>query len=167
VWPAITLFVGFFSSAALDFFRDQRLTSRERAARDADNRAKRIESRNMFQKENLLQLQEECMKLARATGAINHNDIMVYKSTGEWRKNLTPDDWGDEHLQALQRINILSSRVSDEQVRQAVNNFKGQAVSVLESDTREAGDRSLHQMANIFVELNEKIGTVIRKIDEF
>jgi hypothetical protein len=104
--------------------------------------------------------------LARTTGAMHHRDMMSYVKTGEWQKNLFPDDLSEKDRLANARSQMLAVRIRDKTVRDLVQAFKEYAVKVTLADSRDASDSAFRQMADVNVELNERVGDLLITLDD-
>ncbi len=166
VLPIITLLLGFGIAIVTGSLEHRRTLKREREARDAIRRDQRIERRDNFQRQTLLELQEAMFDLARTTGAMHHRDMMSYVKTGEWEKNLFPDDLAEKDRLANARSQMLVVRVRDKTVRDLVQAFKDYAVKVTFADSRDASDLAWRQMADVNVELNNRVGELLITLDD-
>ncbi len=164
-FPVFTLLLGFATKYASDFFQDRRATDRERESRKATLHYKFIERRIEFQHQTLLKLQETTMSLARATGSMNHHDIMAFRSTGNWQKQLYPDGLSDDARVFQAEAMMLAARVKDDEIRKLVELFKGYCTGVVISLTKEDSEISMSNMTETFEILNQKIGGLLRGLD--
>ncbi len=166
IWfPVLTLLLGFATKYASDVFQDRRTADREREARRATLHYKFIERRIEFQHQTLLKLQETIMGLGRATGAMHHQDIMAYRSTGNWQKQLYPDDLSDSARIFQAEAMMFAARVRDDEVRELVEKFKDYCAGVVISPTKEDSEIVMSNMTEIFEVLNQKIGVLLRGLD--
>jgi hypothetical protein len=129
-------------------------------------RAQLLERRTNFQRETLIRLQDEAVKLARAAGRMNHLDEMEFRKTGEWGGNLFPEVLSDGALQANVTIMVLTSRVRDDRIREIVTTFRSHANCVGTSPTRDADRKALAQMGELIEPLHTRIGEILRKLDD-
>jgi hypothetical protein len=165
-FPVVTLLGGYLLKVLSDWLQYRRNREREREARDDLRRAQLEERRTTFQRQNLLDLQESVNDLARATGATNVEDYRAYRQTGEWQQQPTDEVLSESSRVAIRRTSILNSRVRDDLVRELVQKFKDSCVSATFSDSKEAADSALEMMASMFEDLNDRIGLVLRKMDD-
>jgi hypothetical protein len=61
---------------------------------------------------------------------------------------------------------MFAVRVQDKSIRELVQAFKDHAVAVTGSKSREASNSALLSMMGVLVPLNERIGEILRKLDE-
>lgn len=175
--PLVTAILGFASGAILEWARDARAhkrereaqastRDREREARDAARRDQRFKWRTDFQRETLLNLQEEAFKLMRTASEAHHHDVMALRAGVPWHKQLYPLDLSDRHFSAAVQTKKLQVRVADEGVRKLVDELKELSGSVLFSRNEEVGEQASAKMALAYDELNDRIGELLRKLED-
>lgn len=165
-FPVLTLIGGYLLKSLSDLLEHRRIRAREREAREASRRDQREERRTTFQRQILLDLQEAVNDLARATGAANVQDVRAYRLTGEWQEQPLSEELSENFRLASRRTAILKSRVLDDLVRELVQRFKDSCGAAAFSASREAADSTLNVMASVFEELNERIGLLLRQMDD-
>lgn len=165
-FPVFTALLGYVTSSLTEWLRDRRAGVRERDARDSVRRAQLLERRANFQRETLISLQDEAVKLARAAGRMNHLDEMEFRKTGKWGGHLFPEGLSDAAHQSNVTIMVLTSRVRDDRIREVVAAFRSHANCVGTSATREADRTALDKMSELIEPLHERIGEVLRKLDD-
>jgi hypothetical protein len=165
-FPVVTLLGGYLLKVLSDWLQYRRTREREREAREALRRDQLEERRTTFQRHNLLDLQEAVNDLARATSAGNAEDNRVYGQTAGWQKQRADETLSENSRLAIRRTSILNSRVRDDLVRELVQKFKDSCVSATFSDSKEAADSALEMMASVFEDLSDRIGLVLRKMDD-
>lgn len=106
------------------------------------------------------------MKLTRAAGKMNHLGEMEFRKTGKWGAHLFPDDLSDAAHQASVTILVLTARVRDEGIRKMVESFRSYANRVGISPTKETDREALAKMAELLQPLHERVGEVLRKLDD-
>jgi hypothetical protein len=165
-FPVVAILAGFLASSAIEFLRDRRTLKREREAREATRRETRADRRANFQRQTLLELQDSLLELGRTNGQIHHLDTRAYKQTGDWRTQLVPEDLDEKNRSANARTAVLTSRVHDASVRKMVQEFKENAnFETMGRDPESASDA--HNLGiRLFVKINERIGELLRKIDD-
>ena len=154
-FPVLALILGYVLKVASDWIQDRRTFRRERSAR-----------RVSFQRQTLLDLQEAIMKLLRATGAIHHQDVMNCRSGGQWQKTLVSEEWSDKFALANAQTTMLSVRVLDERVRELVSRVKSSASSAGMSRNETESNEHMALLQASFEVLNERVGEVMRTLDE-
>ncbi len=165
-FPVVTLILGYCLKVVFDWVQHKRTVEREREAREAERRRQLAGRRTEFQRQTLLDLQETLMELARATGAVYHQDTMVYLSTGQWRKQLLGEPLNEKHNLAVRRTTMLSVRVLDDSVRTLVEKCKTQAIQIVISTSKEQSDAAFAEMVSSFEQGNQRKGELLRKIDD-
>jgi hypothetical protein len=91
---------------------------------------------------------------------------MEYRKTGIWRGQRIPADLSDDAHQANVAIMILTPRVRDDRIREMTKSSRSYVGSVVMSQTREAAMEALEKMINALEPLHERIGEVLRKMDD-
>jgi hypothetical protein len=142
-FPVLTLLGGFGTKSLADWFDYRRGTKREREAREWTRRGQVIERRINFQHQTLLDLQETCMQLARATGAMHHLDVVAFRTHGTWQKELLPEDLNENSRLAQTKTMMLAARVRDDVTRSMVENFKNLCVATSQCATERDGKLTL------------------------
>jgi hypothetical protein len=164
--PLGTFLLGYGGKSLSDWLLHRRTMERDREAREVARRDQLLERRNAFQRQTLLDLQDALMLLGRTYGQMHHQDVMTYKQTGEWQKHKFPGDLAEESRATQSHTSVLVSRVRDENVRELVQKFKDYGVSTLQCANRELGDRAMLLMATTSNEVNQRIGEILRKMDD-
>ena len=165
-FPVVTLLLGYATKSLSDWLEHRRNTRREREAREAARRDKLYEQRISFQRQTLLDLQEASAQLARSVGAVTHQDRMAYRSTGKWRKALLSDELNEGNRLAQARTGMLGPRVRDDATRQLVDKLKTRSAEAVNSPTPQDCERADIDVTLIYTELNQRIGEVLRKLDD-
>lgn len=166
VWPAITLLLGYAAKAVEDWVRDNRTYKREQAARLESRRDKLQERRADFQRETLLALQDECWKLQRACGRSHHEDTLSFRETGQWGTTQLSEEANTGAFESTKNIGRLRVRVHDENVRSLAAQMTSKVSETLLARSKEDADLRLSESMEIAKELNERIGFLIRSIDD-
>jgi len=172
-----TAFLGYIASSISEWLRDRRASERERAtaeatsirereAREATRQVQLFERRANFQRETLLNLQDAVVKLTRTAGRMHHIDEMEHRKTGKWGGFSFPEGLSDDALQAGVAIMVLTSRVRDEQIREMVKTFKSNANRIGISPNEQATRKALEGMIEVLEPLHERIGEILRKLDD-
>jgi hypothetical protein len=165
-FPVFTLILGYLTKSGSDWLQHRRTLQRDRETRDATKRDQIFERRTTFQRQTLLDLQETLMQLARTSGAMYHYDMMSYRKSQEWQKALFPDELSENNRLAVARTSMLSVRVRDASVREMVEAFKKEASAIGQSANPDEAQGALTRMSSVFETLNNRIGELLRQIDE-
>lgn len=167
VWfPTVTLLIGFGFKSFTDWLQERRTKHRETETRKSEKRDRLEGQRTEFQRSTLLELQDAVMQLARATGAANHQDVMAFRSSNKWQKQLLTNDLSETVRLGQASTARLVVRVRDETVRGLTAEFKKWCDEATRSESKEAAEHAMATMATTFEALNERIGTVLRKLDD-
>jgi hypothetical protein len=164
--PVLTTILGACIVLITEALRDRRTSERERAARAETRRLQLLERRTTFQRQNLLDLQEALLQLARTTGQMQIYDIKAYRNTGTWQKNLYPPELDEANRVANTRTSMLGVRVRDNAVRDLLEQFKSCSAGVIMSRSAEESDRSSKNVVAVLEKLQQRIGEVLRTLDD-
>jgi hypothetical protein len=145
---------------------DSRLNAREREHRKAERHERIAIRRSDFQRETLLALQTSSQKLIRTTGASLHQDVLAHRKGAKWQRQLLPDSLSDEHLQWNTETLLLASRVRDGEVRGLADRLRSDCTSVAISSGEPEAERQMAQAAATQAALIQRIGFLVRGIDE-
>ncbi|SNT49720.1 hypothetical protein SAMN05216374_4233 [Tardiphaga sp. OK246] len=165
-FPVATLVAGYALKFVSDLVQNRWSLAKERESREAARAEKRYERRSAFQRETLLALQEAAQKLGRATGQTNYHDEVAASEGTPWRKNRLPDELDTQYFEAQTQVALLSARVSDEQVRKLIADYKTESVSVVHSSSSAVAHQHIVQLMDVGEVLHERIGKLIRSIDD-
>lgn len=163
--PVVTAFAGYFSAQLSDWFKDRRTYQRERESRNVLRRDAVAERRNEFQRETLLALQEVMTEWSNGLIEMYVRKSFENKSSGEWKDADLPNGLTDRLSTSTTRSVMLSSRVSDANVRTLVGQFKAQWSGFLNATTRARSEESMNKASMTFQEINERIGDLLRCLD--
>src|SRR5260370_5590039 len=165
-FPVMTLVTGYIMKEVSDRLEHSRTLQRERENRKEMRRIQVAERRADFHRQTLLDLQEVLQDFARAAGAAYHADVMAFKKTGTWAKELVPTEIDNNILIANRRCLMLGVRVRDESVRNLVESFRTHTNGVsLKSNNKETQEE-LTMSAQILETLQKRIGELLRKLDD-
>ncbi|HEM7876471.1 TPA: hypothetical protein U2L31_002852 [Burkholderia contaminans] len=165
-FPVVTLVIGACLKATFDYVSDGRLRKRERDARREQRRDAIRISRADFQRATLLELQDSCQLLARATGQTAHEDLIAFRTTGKWQKQRLSEEADQSSLKGFTSVSKLRVRVRDDEIRELAKTFSSQCVAVGNSTTEQTSNRALFQMGDTLEKLQEKIGVALRSVDD-
>jgi hypothetical protein len=155
--------------------RDRRAADREREARREDRdddrarrEAERADARQVlreqFQRETLLQLQEAVQQVARSAGHMHHFDVVASRSTGQWGKNLYPEDVSDHDLEVTVRLLILTARVQDDQLRALLEEFRSLNSSYVAAKSEQAAQRVMDRSMAQYGVTVARLGELLRAL---
>ena len=159
------LVVGGLLSLAGGWLSDWRLTARERERRREERNDRFFERRDEFQRDTLLQLQNASQKLLRNAGAMLHQDIVAYRTSGVWQKQMLPDNLSEDGLKLNTEAMLLASRVHDEEVRNLTGKLREEIVTVSLAPGEAEAENRMGRSAEIQRELIERTGHLLRQLD--
>jgi hypothetical protein len=160
----ITFLLGFGTKWLTDWAQHRRIVERDREAREATRREQLFERRATFQRETLLALQQAAAELGRATGRIGHLDTMAIRATG--RTQRLPDDLDEGYRLAQVRTSMLTVRVRDAAIRELAEQLRQLSVDSIDAKTEDDRDRIMNAAMQANIQLNERIGEVLRTLDD-
>jgi hypothetical protein len=114
---------GYWLAGRNEETRDQRAANREEVARRAALAERLEENRHGFQRDTLLELQDELQRLIRNTAQILLQDEKTIKQSSQ--VYLLAGDLSDQAMQITVSVQRLRSRVLDDQLRAAIGEFVG------------------------------------------
>lgn len=167
VWfPVVTLLIGFGTKWIADFAQHRWNARREREARLEQRRDLLRQRAADFQRETLLALQDSSAKLVRATGKSHHQDVLAARAGGAWGRQQLVDNVSDEFFQAQVATSTLRVRVRDDQVRNLALAVSDHCIAATMSTDQRAAERTLLVMSDASIALNERIGELLRNLDD-
>lgn len=167
IWiPLLTFVLGYVGRSVSEWVQDRRTVTREREARDSSRRERLLERREKFQEETLLNLQESLCQLMRGAGAAHHQDVMAYKQSGKWLKQLLPPDLDEMLRDAQARTSMLMVRAQDDRLRELVEGLKKLEVGVTLARTPSESEGALKSMGELYEECNFRIGELLRGLKD-
>lgn len=162
----ITFLAGFAAKGVSDWLQDRRLTMRERDARREARRDFLRQRCSEFQRQNLLELQEASMKLVRATAQLYLHDEVSFRRTREWQREPIPGDVNEGTRSLQAETATLVVRIHDSEVRELTSDLKSACTEVVFGRTYEVSERIFQQLGPIHLKLNERIGLILRSLDD-
>lgn len=160
-FPVITLVIGYALNWLTDLFKDLRTDKREEKIRETV----RQDKRSNFQHQTLLELQEAIMDLTRKTSQMHFQDVMRYKHTGKWQKQLFEEELSEGFRLVTAQITMLSVRIRDDSVRQLANDIKRYAINAISSNSQEDSQHAMSKMSDCFEKLNNQVGELLRALE--
>jgi hypothetical protein len=148
------------------WLQHDRTLKRERETRRALRQDVIAERRTQFQRQTLLDLQPALLDLARQAGKMHLHDFRDYRTTGVFHSQAYPDDVNEGFRAATALTSMLAVRVNDDNVRVLISAFKSAASDIGGAESPDDSDSDIHTMSELFVHLQERIGVVLRALDE-
>ncbi len=165
-FPAFTLFIGYAAGWLSEWLQHRRASQRERDARLDARQDQLRERRATFQRQTLLDLQESLLQLVRSAAVMHHQDVMAYRKTGNWQKQLYDNEISEDFRLAHARTTMLSVRVRDDTVRDLVNTLKSHATNSGMCATQKDSELHIWEMTTTYENLNHHIGEILRSLDD-
>jgi hypothetical protein len=170
---AVSVLLGFAAKAVSDWLQDKRALQRERETRDALRHDQLAERRASFQRQTLLDLQDALQDLARAAGAANVQDELAFQRTGNWQRQPLGDELNQQAFLANRRVLLLTVRVRDLALRNAVRQFRDLTNDVqvtnrnaTDAELRAASNTMLQSSVPLLGQIHERIGELLRTLDD-
>jgi hypothetical protein len=154
-FPVLTLLIGYGTRAFSEWVQHRRA-----------RHTRLVERRTSFQRETLLALQDSAMSLIQTTGHMHMHDMMNYRKTGEWHSELYPEKWNSQSQTDQGTTKILQARIRDEKIRRLTSELKDASTVVGLTSDPEKADRAMRDMGATFERLNDRIGVVLRKLED-
>jgi hypothetical protein len=162
-FPVLTLLIGFGTKYLADWAQDRRTAKRAEEIRKTERLDKLVERQAEFQRPALLELQGAVLRMARATAQIHLHD----KKSGQWGKPGIPADLDESLRSESACTTMLIARIRDDLVRDLGQKLKDCCTAVTLSKTEQDSERAMTAMAAALPLLNERIGVVLRNLDDF
>jgi hypothetical protein len=164
--PVLYLLLGYGTKALQDWLQHKRTLERERETRRALRQDAIAERRTQFQRQTLLDLQPALMDLARQAGKMHLHDLTDYRTTGTFHSQAYPDDVNAGFGSAAALTSMLAVRVNDAEVRVLTAAFKSAASDIGGAKNPDDSMACFVKMSRSFESLQERIGVVLRELDE-
>jgi hypothetical protein len=166
LFTVLALLLGYGIKYFEDRVQHNRTLDRERETRRALRQDAIAERRTQFQRQTLLDLQPALLDLARQAGKMHLHDLTDYRTTGVFHSKAYPDDVNENFRAATALTSMLAVRVNDDIVRVLISAFKSAASDIGDAESPDDSDSDFQTMSTLFVELQERIGVVLRALDE-
>ncbi len=148
------------------WLQHNRTLERERETRSALRQDAIAERRTQFQRQTLLDLQPALMDLARHASKMHLHDLTGYRTTGAFHLQAYPDDANQGFGLAAALTSMLAVRANDAEVRVLTAAFKSAASDISGARNPDDSIASFVKMSRSFESLQERIGVVLRALDE-
>jgi hypothetical protein len=167
---------GYWLASRNEEARDKRAAQRESQSRLDALADKLEEDRHTFQRDTLLELQDELQHLVRNTAQAIMQDKSAIKERGQIY--LLTGDLSDQALQITKSLQRLRSRVLDNELRDAIGDFIGTCSTAsmgltgypngkVPDNEQEAAvnrlDRRMRETSDAYERLTESLGVHIRR----
>ena len=163
--PFLGLIVGYLLKALSDWLQHRYMSAREREAREEARRERLFEKRTLFQRETLLDLQQAMNEFVEVVRAIHLQAAGIAEKTRTWPGPLTLDVAAEyDRGEALMAKFLV--RVRDDQVRLLGGKVRKEAMAWFDAVSASSGIEVLHSTAAAVAVVNERIGVVLRQLDD-
>lgn len=120
LWGFLGTIVGAGVSIVTSLISNRHETMRQKQADSLE----RIERARIFQRDNLLELQQTIQDAMRFSARILHEDTTAFKQGGEWGAALLSEEVSEGSRATNARLMALTVRVADDEVRDAVDGLQ-------------------------------------------
>ena len=122
----------------------------------------RQELARVFQRENLLALQEALHDAMRLVARSHLEDLAAFRQGTPWGKSYLGDDLSESMRLANRKLWILIERVADDYLRTALKTTSGDHGLVCSAESHLDAEAAFMKAANSTNETLEQIGTALR-----
>lgn len=161
---------GYWLAGRNESSRDRRALAREEGSRRTALAEKLEEQRHTFQRDTLIELQDELQKLIRITARISLQDQKTLQEHGQLVQ--LPEGLSDEHFEVSKSVRRLQTRVLDAELRQAISDFLvacNRSAIALKDDEPSVDEtiaivvQALDRASASYTALSELLGTHVRR----
>ena len=162
--PVVSLIIGWGLSSLSGWWKDKRVSKREREIRLVERREAKRVRRNEFQRESLLGLQEAAASLMKAAIETYRHNWAGPQEQGTLK--LSSVDVDRDYLNAETQIGMFLHRVHDQDVRNACNAFRLQCLnSTGPFPDRDQARVAVNECSGLLSRLNHAVGNSIGELD--
>ncbi len=141
----------------------------ERAARGQERHQRLGDEHRAFQRDTLIELQEQVSAYLRLNGKAGHADEMAWKAAGEptdrFLVSQLPEGLSEEINISQRRIQVLPQRVDDDAVRDGVRELVDAANAIADPpDKKPPASAAKIRLGTVFQALNNRIGEILRTL---
>jgi hypothetical protein len=162
----VTLLAGGALTIIAGWLADRRAWLRDRERRLDERRERFLVRRSDFQRESLLALQDASQRLMRTAGAMHHQDVVEYRTTGKWQRQQFGDDLSNQQLHANTDTMLFTSRIRDDKVRDLADRLRIYVHEIASSPDEATADGRLLVAGNTQQTLIQRIGQLVRELDD-
>lgn len=144
LWGLIGTLVGAITSIATTYFQSRHTQTLQKASTQEE----RAERHRSFQRETLVDLQDTLHKLHRVAARGYFADLKSFRDTGEWASGLWDDELSESHRLHLSQVMLLTSRISNDELRTRVKESTELLTMVALARTKERAE-SLFSQVNV------------------
>jgi len=159
IWAFLGTLLGAAASIATSWFAARSAQRLDGSKADRDRR----EKFNQFQRETLLELFDQIHQYLRFHTQAHFQDEKAFRKSGSWGTEEIPEDVNEGLTTCRRRISILSHRLSKQDLRQQI----AKLISITcESDScksAELAEQIMRESTELFAQLNEDLGSELRR----
>lgn len=161
---ALWVFLGTLVGAASSILTSWIATRNESARQAQADSLERAERGRAFQRGTLLELQEQLQVSMRNLGSMFASDLQLSRERGEWCREPYTEDLNLRAQNTTARINVLTERVADDQIREAVHAFRTAVKPYVLTPSEAEAHACMRDGMVHFNLLMEEIGRVLRTL---
>jgi hypothetical protein len=124
----------------------------------------RIERARIFQRENLLEVQQTIQDMMRYYFCMLHEDRIAFMQSGEWGKVRLSEEVNEGSRATNAKLAMLRVRIADDEVREAIKSLVSRIVKYHVAKTEEEADAIMDEASDSFTPLMERIGETLRSL---
>jgi len=160
LWGFLGTIVGAGASIATSWISNRNEITRQQQADSLE----RIERARAFQRENLLEVQHTIHDMMRFYNRMQHEDSIAFRQSGEWGKVQLSEEVNEGSRATNEKLAVLTVRISDDEVRDALKSFVTRIVKHHVAKTEEEADAIIMDATDAFIPLMELIGKTLRSL---
>lgn len=160
--PAIWGFVGTLIGAAASIITTVIISGNQVQLQKENNSLERQERARVFQRENLLKIQDTLQDALRFHGQAYLEFLKAYRKDGKWRKVYLPDELDENIRLTNSRLLVLVERVSNDSLRSKLKTVQSNLTAFSLSKSEDEAREKLHQISKDAEQVMEELGKVLR-----
>jgi hypothetical protein len=119
-----------------------------------------------FERETLLRLQDELLRLSRGSAESNFFIEAAVNKGAEWTRVMVPDELSERTRLAQAATTALGVRIRNEALRNQVDAFRKTCADFQMPLSKAGSDATFVRMGTQFEALNQSIGQALRQLDD-
>jgi hypothetical protein len=124
----------------------------------------REEKRKEFQIENLIKLQEAAMASMRLAARVHLEDTKYFRvNPEEINPGPLPEELSNEMMLSIQKLNLLTERVDDDELRENLRSLRDRICEVHRSTSETHSQSLLSNASELFNSVQQEIGALLRR----
>jgi gas vesicle protein len=122
----------------------------------------RAERSRAFQRETLLNTQDIVQDLMRLMARAYIADMSAHRQSGQWGRNMLPDELNESMLIANRKMIAYVERVADDSLRSTLKNLHGQISRVGQSESSALAEAAFQTVGPSFEAAMTQFGSALR-----